>query len=84
MVSLTTALFGLSLVASSLTAFVSPPYYPAPHGGWTGDWTESYAKAKALVDVMTLAEKTNITSGTGIFMGMHFCLPLAGVQLCRR
>jgi hypothetical protein len=46
-----------------------PPYYPAPYGGWVEDWQESYTKAKALVDSMTLAEKTNITAGTGIYMG---------------
>ena len=46
-----------------------PPYYPAPYGGWVDDWRESYTKAKALVDSMTLAEKTNITAGTGIYMG---------------
>lgn len=48
-----------------------PASYPAPYGGWVDDWTESYAKAKKLVDSMTLAEKTNITSGTGIFMGAY-------------
>ncbi|KAM6486816.1 glycoside hydrolase family 3 protein [Trichoderma sp. SZMC 28011] len=46
-----------------------PPYYPAPYGGWVDEWRQSYAKAKALVDSMTLAEKTNITAGTGIYMG---------------
>lgn len=46
-----------------------PPYYPAPYGGWVDDWRQSYTKAKALVDSMTLAEKTNITAGTGIYMG---------------
>lgn len=49
--------------------YVSLPYYPAPHGGWTSDWSASYAKAKALVEQMTLAEKTNITAGTGMYMG---------------
>ncbi|RFU77167.1 glycoside hydrolase, family 3 [Trichoderma arundinaceum] len=49
-----------------------PPYYPAPYGGWVDDWRDSYTKAKALVDSMTLAEKTNITAGTGIFMGLLF------------
>ncbi|KAA8614599.1 BglX Beta-glucosidase-related glycosidase [Pyrenophora tritici-repentis] len=49
--------------------FVAPPYYPAPHGGWTADWSESYRKASMLVSNMTLAEKTNLTAGTGIFMG---------------
>lgn len=50
-------------------SYVAAPYYPSPHGGWTGDWSASYAKAKALVEQMTLAEKTNITAGTGIYMG---------------
>ncbi|KAM7198108.1 Glycosyl hydrolase family 3 N terminal domain containing protein [Naviculisporaceae sp. PSN 640] len=49
--------------------FVARPYYPAPHGGWTASWADSYAKAKALVEQMTLAEKTNITGGVGIYMG---------------
>lgn len=49
--------------------YVALPYYPAPHGGWTSDWSASYDKAKALVEKMTLAEKTNITAGTGIYMG---------------
>lgn len=49
--------------------FVAAPYYPAPYGGWASDWSDSYKRAKEVVDRMTLAEKTNITSGTGIFMG---------------
>ena len=49
--------------------FYAPPYYPAPHGGWVASWKESYAKAQALVSQMTLAEKTNITGGVGIYMG---------------
>ncbi|KAL0943662.1 beta-glucosidase F [Colletotrichum truncatum] len=49
--------------------YVAASYYPAPYGGWTSDWADSYDRAKALVDRMTLAEKTNITSGSGIFMG---------------
>lgn len=46
-----------------------PAYYPAPYGGWTKDWQESYRKARKLVDSMILAEKTNITGGSGMFMG---------------
>jgi hypothetical protein len=46
-----------------------PMYYPAPFGGWVDSWAQSYEKARDLVDQMTLAEKTNITAGTGIFMG---------------
>lgn len=68
------------LTSSSLAASVGPrddvpagyvaaSYYPAPYTGWIADWEDSVAKAKALVDTMTLAEKANITAGTGIFMG---------------
>ncbi|KAJ2902377.1 hypothetical protein MKZ38_000623 [Zalerion maritima] len=49
--------------------YVAEDYYPAPHGGWVGGWSESYAKAQALVEEMTLVEKTNITAGTGFYMG---------------
>ncbi|TLD26554.1 hypothetical protein PspLS_04668 [Pyricularia sp. CBS 133598] len=49
--------------------YVAAPYYPTPHGGWAPEWADSYAKAKLLVEQMTLAEKVNITSGSGIFMG---------------
>lgn len=49
--------------------YASPPSYPAPYGGWADDWSDSYAKAVDLVSQMTLAEKTNITAGTGQFMG---------------
>jgi hypothetical protein len=45
------------------------PYYPTPHGGWIDSWKEAYDKAYALVSQMTLAEKTNITAGVGIYMG---------------
>ena len=44
-------------------------YYPSPHGGWASDWLESYAKAQALVEQMSLVEKINITGGTGFYMG---------------
>lgn len=62
----------LSARDSSADSYYVPPYYPAPYGGWVADWQDSYAKAKALVDSMTLAEKTNITAGTGIYMGKHW------------
>ncbi|KAF6819124.1 beta-glucosidase 1 precursor [Colletotrichum sojae] len=55
--------------------FVAASYYPAPYGGWTPEWADSYERAKAMVDRMTLAEKTNITSGTGIFMGYLLTSP---------
>ncbi|KAK7538732.1 glycoside hydrolase superfamily [Phyllosticta citribraziliensis] len=49
--------------------YTSPPWYPTPVAGWLDEWGEAYAKAAKLVSRMTLAEKTNITSGTGILMG---------------
>ncbi|KAL9088309.1 MAG: hypothetical protein Q9165_006234 [Trypethelium subeluteriae] len=49
--------------------YVAKPYYPTPNGGWISDWQTSYAKASAVVRNMTLAEKVNLTSGTGYFMG---------------
>ncbi|KAK8038203.1 hypothetical protein PG994_014970 [Apiospora phragmitis] len=48
--------------------YVAASYYPAPHGGWANDWADAYEKAIKLVSQMTLAEKTNITGGTGFFM----------------
>ncbi|OHF02783.1 glycosyl hydrolase family 3 N terminal domain-containing protein [Colletotrichum orchidophilum] len=63
--------------------YVAAPYYPAPYGGWASDWTDSYRRAKAVVDTMTLAEKTNITSGTGIYMGNSgSALRVGFPQLC--
>ncbi|KAI5867291.1 glycoside hydrolase family 3 protein [Durotheca rogersii] len=69
----------LALLASTASAaviprdpipdgFVAPPYYPSPYGGWADDWAESYSKATKLVSQMTVAEKVNITAGTGLFM----------------
>jgi beta-glucosidase len=49
--------------------YVAAPYYPTPPGGWVANWTESYAKAEVVVQNMTLAEKVNLTSGTGYLMG---------------
>ena len=48
--------------------YVAKPYYPSPAGGWIPDWKSSYAKASVIVQNMTLAEKVNLTSGTGYFM----------------
>ncbi|KAL2151866.1 hypothetical protein VTH82DRAFT_5050 [Thermothelomyces myriococcoides] len=58
--------------------FYAAPYYPAPHGGWLDSWRDAYARAHALVSQMTLAEKTNITSGVGIFMGRQPCVGNTG------
>ncbi|KAF1913850.1 beta-glucosidase 2 precursor [Ampelomyces quisqualis] len=73
-----TIILGFSSVATAAVidrrdpvpaGYVAPPYYPAPYGGWVSDWSESFQKASVLVSSMTLAEKTNITAGSGIFMG---------------
>ncbi|KAI9887887.1 MAG: hypothetical protein M1823_000275 [Watsoniomyces obsoletus] len=48
----------------------SPPWYPTPRGGTVPEWQEAYEKASAMVRRMTLAEKVNITTGTGWMMGM--------------
>lgn len=47
----------------------SPPWYPSPKGGIARGWAGSYAKAAKLVGKMTLAEKVNVTTGTGWQMG---------------
>lgn len=51
----------VSINARVPDGYDSPPWYPAPYGGWTEDWSASYAKAAELVSNMTLAEKTNST-----------------------
>jgi len=49
--------------------YTAAPYYPTPPGGWIEDWKSSYAKAQLVVANMTLAEKINMTTGTGLYMG---------------
>lgn len=48
----------------------SPPWYPTPLGGTVKSWEASYEKAAGMVKRMTLAEKVNVTSGTGWMMGL--------------
>ncbi|KAK4234123.1 glycoside hydrolase [Achaetomium macrosporum] len=48
----------------------SPPWYPTPKGGTAKSWAQSYEKAAKLVSKMTLAEKVNVTTGTGWQMGL--------------
>ncbi|KAI0169643.1 glycoside hydrolase family 3 protein [Hypoxylon sp. FL1284] len=62
---------------------VAAPYYPTPYGGWDDDWADSYEKAVNLVSQMTLAEKVNITAGTGPCVGnTGSVLRLGFPQLC--
>jgi beta-glucosidase len=49
--------------------YSTPDYYPTPIGGWVDEWADAYAKAQIIVSNMTLAEKVNLTSGTGYLMG---------------
>ncbi|KAL1863663.1 hypothetical protein Plec18170_000501 [Paecilomyces lecythidis] len=48
----------------------SPPWYPSPRGGTVKRWADSYSKAKAMVERMSLVEKVNVTTGTGWEMGL--------------
>ncbi|KAI2629079.1 glycoside hydrolase family 3 protein [Hypomontagnella submonticulosa] len=65
------------------SGFVAAPYYPAPYGGWADDWSESYGKAVKLVSQMTLAEKVNVTAGTGRCVGNTGSVPRLGLpELC--
>jgi len=57
------------IARDSNDAYTSIPYYPAPEGGWVSTWSNAYEKAQQVVSNMTLAEKVNLTTGTGIFMG---------------
>lgn len=71
----TGVLLGLFLILSGSGVFwvyksspkdgQSPPWYPSPLGGTVSSWEESYKKAAALVEKMSLVEKVNVTSGTG-------------------
>ncbi|KAI5276941.1 putative beta-glucosidase [Aureobasidium subglaciale] len=42
----------------------SPPVYPSPQGQGSGEWSQAYSQAKALVAQMTVQEKANITLGS--------------------
>lgn len=44
---------------------ISPPKYPSPWTEGLGDWAQAYEEAKAFVSQLTLAEKVNLTTGTG-------------------
>jgi hypothetical protein len=54
--------------ASVPAGYTAAPYYPTPKGGWVSTWTDAYVKAKLVVANMTLAEKVNMTTGTGLYM----------------
>lgn len=49
---------------------LSPAWYPTPQGGIASTWADAYQKASIMVGKMTLAEKVNVTTGTGWTMGL--------------
>ncbi|KAL2157088.1 hypothetical protein VTH06DRAFT_7044 [Thermothelomyces fergusii] len=81
-IGLLAGFIGLWIVLSAGGAFVykkyqeeppygqSPPWYPSPKGGIAKTWAKSYEKASRMVSKMTLAEKVNVTTGTGWQMGL--------------
>ncbi|KHN94649.1 Glycoside hydrolase, family 3 [Metarhizium album ARSEF 1941] len=57
-------LFGLASVGAAAALAVSPPVYATPEGKGHGQrWSEAYVQARALVAMMTLQEKVNMTRG---------------------
>ncbi|CAI7659522.1 unnamed protein product [Penicillium palitans] len=59
-----------SSAGAAIDGFQAVPWYPTPLGGTSEKWKESYAKAQEMVKEMTLAEKVNVTTGTGWQMGL--------------
>ncbi|KAB5528036.1 beta-glucosidase [Coniochaeta sp. 2T2.1] len=53
----------------------SPPVYPSPNVTGLGDWADAYAKAKAFVSQLTLAEKVNLTGGAPSTNGCSGSIP---------
>lgn len=53
----------------------SPPVYPSPQGQGSGDWSQAYSQARALVAQMTVQEKANITLGSS---EAHACSGFTG------
>jgi beta-glucosidase len=51
----------------------SEPHYPSPWmDAQANGWEDAYAKAKAFVEQLTLAEKVNLTTGVGyVFPHRH-------------
>ncbi|KGO73250.1 Glycoside hydrolase, superfamily [Penicillium italicum] len=59
-----------SSAGAAIDEFRAVPWYPTPLGGTSEQWKESYVKAQEMVREMTLAEKVNVTTGTGWQMGL--------------
>ncbi|KAB8078558.1 putative beta-glucosidase A [Aspergillus leporis] len=59
------ALTAASVVSAEDGLAYSPPFYPSPWAEGQGDWADVYQRAIEIVSQMTLAEKVNLTTGTG-------------------
>lgn len=44
----------------------SLPFYPSPWANGQGEWANAYQRAVEIVSNMTLDEKVNLTTGTGL------------------
>jgi beta-glucosidase len=58
------ALTAISVANAQELAF-SPPFYPSPWADGQGEWADAHRRAVEIVSQMTLAEKVNLTTGTG-------------------
>ncbi|KAH1291192.1 hypothetical protein KXW39_002520 [Aspergillus fumigatus] len=52
-------------VANAQELAFSPPFYPSPWADGQGEWADAHRRAVEIVSQMTLAEKVNLTTGTG-------------------
>ncbi|KAJ9254087.1 CAZyme family GH3 [Paecilomyces variotii] len=52
-------------VVSAKDLAYSPPFYPSPWANGQGEWADAYNRAVQFVSQLTLAEKVNLTTGTG-------------------
>ncbi|KAE8349450.1 putative beta-glucosidase A [Aspergillus coremiiformis] len=70
------ALTAASVVSAQDGLAYSPPFYPSPWAEGQGEWAEAYKRAVDIVSKLTLAEKVNITTGTG--WGLERCVGQTG------
>ncbi|PKY04238.1 beta-glucosidase-related glycosidase [Aspergillus campestris IBT 28561] len=79
-----TAVTAASVVSAQDNLEYSPPFYPSPWANGQGEWAKSYQRAVELVSQMTLAEKVNLTTGTGWMLdkcvGQTGSVPRLGIQ----
>lgn len=69
---------GIPPVSSICSRYVELIVVCIASGGTLTSWRESYEKAAALVNKMSLVEKVNVTTGVGWQMGL--CVGNTGMQ----